>query len=104
MGLHENLDEAARCATKEMIAYPMQERGLSRDDASTLTSAGVDLQVTQAGNMACTPFAPSTTYTFWMRSSYGGDGIGDNLREIPNRSTLLPTGLAFYRWPPGRVI
>ena len=99
MGLHENLDEAARCATKEMIAYPMQERGLSRGCIS-----GVDLQVTQVGNIACTPFAPSTIYAFWIRSSYGGDGIGGNLREIPNRSTLLPTGLAFYRWPPGRVI
>jgi acetamidase/formamidase len=47
MGLHENLDEAARRATREMIAYLMQERGLSRDDAYMLTSAGVDLHVTQ---------------------------------------------------------
>jgi acetamidase/formamidase len=47
MGLHENLDEAARRATKEMIDYLTTERGLSRDDAYMLTSAAVDLHVTQ---------------------------------------------------------
>lgn len=47
MGLHESLDEAARRATKEMIDYLTTERGLSRDDAYMLTSAAVDLHVTQ---------------------------------------------------------
>jgi acetamidase/formamidase len=47
MGLHEDLDEAARRATKEMIDYLTAERGLSRDDAYMLTSAAVDLHVTQ---------------------------------------------------------
>jgi acetamidase/formamidase len=47
MGLHENLNEAARRATKEMIDYLTTERGLSRDDAYMLTSAAVDLHVTQ---------------------------------------------------------
>ena len=47
MGLHESLDEAARRATKEMIDYLATERGLSRDDAYMLTSAAVDLHVTQ---------------------------------------------------------
>jgi acetamidase/formamidase len=47
MGLHENLDEAARRATREMIDYLTTERGLSRDDAYMLTSAAVDLHVTQ---------------------------------------------------------
>ncbi len=46
-GLHENLDEAARGATKEMIDYLTDEHGLSRDDAYMLTSAGADLHVTQ---------------------------------------------------------
>jgi acetamidase/formamidase len=32
MGLHRNLDEAARRATKEMIEYLIQEHGLSRDE------------------------------------------------------------------------
>lgn len=47
MGLDENLDEAARRATREMIDYLTSERGLSRDDAYMLTSAAVDLHVTQ---------------------------------------------------------
>jgi acetamidase/formamidase len=47
MGLHEDLDEAARRATMEMIDYLTTERGLSRDDAYMLTSAAVDLHVTQ---------------------------------------------------------
>ncbi|HSB15387.1 MAG TPA: acetamidase/formamidase family protein [Bryobacteraceae bacterium] len=47
MGLNEDLDEAARHATTEMIDYLTSERGLSRDDAYMLTSAAVDLHVTQ---------------------------------------------------------
>jgi len=47
IGLHENLDEAARRATREMIDYLTTERGLSRDDAYMLISAAVDLHVTQ---------------------------------------------------------
>jgi acetamidase/formamidase len=47
MGLHEDLNEAARRAAKEMIDYLTAERGLSRDDAYMLTSAAVDLHVTQ---------------------------------------------------------
>ncbi len=47
MGLDEDLDEAARHATKEMIDYLVAERGLSRDDAYMLTSAAIDLHVTQ---------------------------------------------------------
>lgn len=47
IGLHESLDEAARRATREMVDYLTTERGLSRDDAYMLTSATVDLHVTQ---------------------------------------------------------
>ncbi len=47
MGLSEDLDEAARRATREMVDYLMTQRGLSRDDAYMLTSAAVDLHVTQ---------------------------------------------------------
>jgi acetamidase/formamidase len=47
MGLDEDLNEAARRAAKEMIDYLVTERGLSRDDAYMLTSAAVDLHVTQ---------------------------------------------------------
>jgi acetamidase/formamidase len=47
MGLSEDLNEAARQATREMIDYLMSDRGMSRDDAYMLTSAAVDLHVTQ---------------------------------------------------------
>jgi len=47
MGLDRSLDEAARRATREMVDYLVAERGLSRDDAYMLTSAAVDLHVTQ---------------------------------------------------------
>jgi acetamidase/formamidase len=47
MGFHENLDEAARRATREMIDYLTATHKLSRDDAYMLTSVGVDMHVTQ---------------------------------------------------------
>jgi acetamidase/formamidase len=47
MGLDKSLDEAALGATREMIDYLTAERGLSREDAYMLTSAAVDLHVTQ---------------------------------------------------------
>ncbi len=47
MGLHSDLDEAARIATREMIEFLMAEKGMSRDEAYMLCSLGVDLHVTQ---------------------------------------------------------
>jgi acetamidase/formamidase len=47
MGLDEDLNEAARRAAKEMVDYLVTARGMSRDDAYMLTSAAVDLHVTQ---------------------------------------------------------
>jgi acetamidase/formamidase len=48
MGLNEDLDEAARLATREMIEFLVTEKGLSRDEAYVLCSLAVDLHVTQA--------------------------------------------------------
>ena len=48
MGLHEDLDEAARLATREMVDFLATEKGLSRDDAYVLCSLAADLHVTQA--------------------------------------------------------
>jgi len=48
MGLHEDLDEAARLATREMIDFLVAQKGLSRDDAYVLCSLAADLHVTQA--------------------------------------------------------
>jgi acetamidase/formamidase len=47
MGLHPDLDEAARMATREMIDFLVTEKGMSRDDAYILCSLAADLHVTQ---------------------------------------------------------
>jgi acetamidase/formamidase len=47
MGLHPDLNEAARIATREMIDFLVSEKGMSRDDAYILCSLAVDLRVTQ---------------------------------------------------------
>ena len=47
MGLHPDLDEAARMATREMIDFLVSEKGIPRDEAFILISVAVDLHVTQ---------------------------------------------------------
>ena len=47
MGLHSDLDEAARLATREAIDFLVTEKSMSRDDAYLLSSLAVDLRVTQ---------------------------------------------------------
>ena len=47
MGLHPDLDEAARMATHEMIDFLVSEKGMSRDEAYLLCSLAADLHVTQ---------------------------------------------------------
>ncbi len=47
MGLHPDLDEAVRMATREMVAFLVSEKGMSRDDAYILCSFSMDLRVTQ---------------------------------------------------------
>ncbi len=49
-GLDPDLDEAARIATREMIDFLVEEKGLRRDDAYLLTSMVVDLAVTHLVN------------------------------------------------------
>ena len=48
MGLNADLDEAAKLATREMLDFLVESKGLSRDDAYMLASAAMDLVVTQA--------------------------------------------------------
>ncbi|HSU88313.1 MAG TPA: acetamidase/formamidase family protein [Terriglobia bacterium] len=48
MGLSPDLDEAAKIATREMLDWLVDMKGLSRDDAYMLASATMDLVVTQA--------------------------------------------------------
>jgi acetamidase/formamidase len=47
MGLNEDLDQAAKIATREMVNFIVATKGLTRDDALMLMSASVDLQITQ---------------------------------------------------------
>jgi len=47
MGLHTDLDEAARLATREMVDFLVTEKGMNRDDAYVLCSLAADLHVTQ---------------------------------------------------------
>jgi acetamidase/formamidase len=47
MGLHTDLDEAAKMATREMIEFLVSERGMNRDEAYILCSLAADLRVTQ---------------------------------------------------------
>jgi acetamidase/formamidase len=47
MGLHPDLDEAARIATREMLDWIVEMKKMSRDDAYLLSSAAMDLVVTQ---------------------------------------------------------
>jgi acetamidase/formamidase len=47
MGLHPDLNEAARIATREMIDFLVSEKGMSREEAYMLCSLAVDLHVTQ---------------------------------------------------------
>jgi acetamidase/formamidase len=47
MGLHEDLNQAAKIATREMVNFIVETKGLPRDDVYMLLSAAMDLQVTQ---------------------------------------------------------
>jgi len=47
MGLHEDLNEATKLATREMIDFLVTNKHLSRDDAYMLTSVAADLSITQ---------------------------------------------------------
>lgn len=47
MGFNENLEEAARIATLEMLDYLVNERHLDRSSAYILMSDAVDLRITQ---------------------------------------------------------
>jgi acetamidase/formamidase len=47
MGLHEDLNMAAKMATREMLNFVVETKGLRRDDAYMLLSAAMDLHVTE---------------------------------------------------------
>lgn len=47
MGLDPDLDEAAKIATREMLEFLVETKGISREEAYLLASAAMDLVVTQ---------------------------------------------------------
>ena len=47
MGLHQDLNEAAKIATREMLNFIVETKHLPRDDVLMLLSAAMDLNVTQ---------------------------------------------------------
>src|SRR6195256_3112299 len=47
MGLNEDLNQAAKIATREMLNFIVETKGMKRDDVFMLLSAAMDLQVTQ---------------------------------------------------------
>jgi acetamidase/formamidase len=47
MGLHQDLNQAAKIATSEMLNFIVATKGLPRDDVLMLLSAAMDLHVTQ---------------------------------------------------------
>jgi acetamidase/formamidase len=47
MGLHEDLNQAAKIATREMLNFVVETKGVPRDEALMLLSAAMDLRVTQ---------------------------------------------------------
>jgi acetamidase/formamidase len=47
MGLHSDLDEAAKLATREMVDFLASEKKMDRGEAYILCSLAADLHVTQ---------------------------------------------------------
>ncbi len=50
MGMHEDLDRCVEMALRDMIAWIVQQTGLSREDAYMLCSLAGDLRITQTVN------------------------------------------------------
>jgi acetamidase/formamidase len=48
MGFHADLDEAVKLATRDMLDFVVETKGLAREDVYLLLSAAMDLVVTQA--------------------------------------------------------
>lgn len=64
MGLHADLDEAAKIATREMLDWIVETKGLNRDDAYMLASSVMDLVVTQVvdGTKGIHAFMPKSIF------------------------------------------
>lgn len=65
MGLHTDLDEAARMATSQMLDFLVERKGMKREDAYMLSSAAMDLTVTQVvdGTKGIHALIPKSIFT-----------------------------------------
>ena len=65
MGFHEDLDEAAKIAVREMVSWLVEMKGLSREDAYMISSATLDLHVTEVvdGNKGVHAVVPKSIFT-----------------------------------------
>jgi acetamidase/formamidase len=65
MGLHEDLNQAAKIAIREMVNFIAATKGISRDDAYMLCSAAMDLMVTQVvdGTKGIHAMMPKAVFT-----------------------------------------
>jgi acetamidase/formamidase len=65
MGFSKDLKEATEHAVRDMIAFLMEEKHLSRDDAYMLTSVAVDVDITQLvdGNVGVHALLPKRIFT-----------------------------------------
>ncbi|GAB3456510.1 acetamidase/formamidase family protein [Massilia terrae] len=64
MGFSKDLKEATELALKDMIAFLVQEKHLSRDDAYMLASVAVDMEITQLvdGNVGVHAMCPKKIF------------------------------------------
>jgi len=65
MGFSKDLKEATEHAVRDMIAFLMEEKHLSRDEAYMLTSVAVDVDITQLvdGNVGVHALLPKAIFT-----------------------------------------
>jgi acetamidase/formamidase len=65
MGFSKDLKEATTLALRDMIAFLMEEKKLSRDDAYMLSSVAVDMEITQLvdGNVGVHAMCPKKIFT-----------------------------------------
>jgi acetamidase/formamidase len=64
MGFSKDLKEATTLALRDMIAYLVEEKQLSRDDAYMLASVAVDMEITQLvdGNVGVHAMLPKKIF------------------------------------------
>jgi acetamidase/formamidase len=65
MGFSKDLKEATTLALRDMIAFLVEEKKLSRDDAYMLSSVAVDMEITQLvdGNVGVHAMLPKKVFT-----------------------------------------